>query len=220
MFIYTTLALRIFGLAGVIGSLIFICGDLLYNHVSGSAESPASKMGKMAPSRLLAAGSAGLVGCWFYLLGVGHICLAFRPAGDVFAFILMAAFIAVMVGYGVAHTAYFAIGAGAQTARKAGLDMEEGGRLGNALFGRLSVITYLPVAVSSLMMIYAVVAGRSLYPVWMVIFLPVVIYLLKRPVIWLLRGHIRELVNDSYDNIAFLAYFLISTIVLWNAVVV
>jgi hypothetical protein len=36
----------------------------------------------------------------------------------------------------------------------------------------------------------------------------------------LLKGHFRELVNDSYDNIVLLVFYAISTIVLWNGLVV
>jgi hypothetical protein len=216
MFIFTTWALRLFGLSGIIGSLIFICGDLLYNHVPGSSASPAVKMGKLPPSRLIHAGTMGLIGCWFYTLAARQIYLAFRPASEVFAFILFLVFGAVMICYGISHTAYFSIAAGAQVADGNGTDLEAGGHLGNAFFHRLVNITYVPVVMSSLMMLYGIVSGRSLYPRWMVIFLPVIIYLLKTPVVGILKGRPRELVNDSYDNIVLLVFYLISTLVLWN----
>jgi hypothetical protein len=220
MFLFNTLALRLFGLSGILGALLFICGDLLYNHIPGSSASPAVKMGSLPQSRLILAGLAGLFGCWFYILAAWHVFLAFRPAGEVFAFGLLLAFGAVMICYGISHTAYFAIAAGAHVAARDGSDVEEGGKPGNAFFQRLVSITYIPVAVSSLMMIYGIVTGKSLYPWWSVFFLPVIIYLLKTPVVRLLKGRFRELVNDSYDNLVLLIFYVISTIVLWNAVVV
>jgi hypothetical protein len=81
-------------------------------------------------------------------------------------------------------------------------------------------ITYIPVVVLSLMMIYGIVNETSLYPWWMVFFLPVIIYLLKTPIVRILKGHFRELVNDSYENISLLVFFIISSLVLWNGVVV
>jgi hypothetical protein len=125
-----------------------------------------------------------------------------------------------MIGYGTAHAAYFSIAAGAQMAAASGSDVENGGKAGNAFFQRLTNIIYIPVAISSLMMIYGVVTHKSLYPIWMVVFLPVVIYLLKTPIVRVLKGRIKELVNDSYDNIVLLVFYTLSTIVLWNAVVV
>ncbi len=121
-----------------------------------------------------------------------------------------------MICYGIAHAAYFSIASGAKVAAGYGSDVESGGRLGFAFFKRLEFITYLPVAVSSLMMLYGIVVGKSLYPKWMIAFLPIVIYLLKIPITKLCRGRLKELINDSYDNIVFFVFFVISTIVLWN----
>jgi hypothetical protein len=219
MFFFTTWGLRLFGLFGVVGSIFFICGDLLYNHIPGSSASPAVKMGKMPASRLINAGTLGLVGCWFYVLAAWHLYLAFRPAGEIFAFILFLAFGAVMICYGISHTAYFSIAAGAQVAAGGGTDLEAGGHLGNAFFQRLVTITYVPVVFSSLMMLYGIVTGRSLYPRWMFVFLPIIIYLLKKPIVRILKGHPRELVNDSYDNIVLFVFYLVSTLVLWNETV-
>jgi hypothetical protein len=219
MFIFTTWALRLFGIAGITGSVLFILGDLLYNHVPGSKNSDTVKMSKMPESRLLNAGTLGLFGCWFYVLASMHLYLAFRPAGDVFAFIFLLAFAAVSICYGMGHSAYFSIAAGAQAAAHLGSDAESGGKLGNVFFQRVTTITYIPVAISSLMMLYGIVTGRSMYPRWMVIFLPIIIYLLKTPVTRILKGRLREIINDSYDNIVLFVFYILSTAVLWNGIV-
>jgi hypothetical protein len=219
MTIFTSWALRLFGISGIIGSMLFILGDLLYNHVPGSKNSPAVKMSQMPEARLLSAGTLGLIGCWFYTVASLHLYLAFRPAGELFAFISLLAFAATMICYGISHTAYFAIAAGAQVAGKLGSDPEAGGKLGNAFFRRLVYITYIPVAISSLMMLYGIAAGRSMYPRWMVVFLPIVIYLLKTPVTRILKGRVQEIINDSYDNIVLFVFYILSTVVLWNGLV-
>jgi len=219
MFIFTTWALRLFGLSGVLGSIFFILGDLLYNHVPGSKNSHTLKMSQMADSRLLRAGTLGLLGCWLYTLAALHVFLAFRPAGDMYAFIVSLSFAAVMVCYGISHTAYFAIAAGAKIADQLGSDAESGGKLGNTFFQRLVHITYIPVVISSLMMFYGIVAGNSIYPGWMAIFLPIILYLLKSPLTRLLKGRVKEIVNDSYDNLVLFIFYLLSTIVLWNGLI-
>jgi hypothetical protein len=219
MFIFTTWSLRVFGISGIIGAILFICGDLLYNHIPGSKASPTVKMSSLPESRLINAGMLRMIGCWFYTLTALHVYIAFRPIGEPFASILFLAFAATMIGYGTAHTAYIAIASGAKAAASLGANVEAGGKLGNVFFQRLTFIIYIPTAIASLMMIYGVLAGRSLYPRWMVIFLPIVIYLIKIPVTRILRGHIKELVNDSYDNIVLFVFYALSTIVLWNAVV-
>lgn len=220
MDVHTTWALRCFGICGILGAVGLICGDLLYNHIPGSTASPAAKMSRMPESRLLNAGTLGLIGCWFYVVAAWHIYLAFRPAGEIFAAILLIAFGAVMVCYGITHTAYFAIAAGARVAKNLGGDAEQGGKLGNVFFNRLVTITYFPVAIATIMMAYGMISGHSLYPLWMVLFLPIIIYLIKTPVVRILKGQLRELVNDSYDNIVLFVFFSISTVVLWNAAVI
>jgi hypothetical protein len=138
MFIFSVWSLRLFGISGIIGSIIFICGDLLYNHLPGSSASPTIKMSTLSESRLLNAGTLGLVGCWFYTLAALHVYIAFRPAGELFASILFLAFAAVMISFGIAHTAYFSIAAGARAAADLAADGEAGGKLGNVFFQKRS----------------------------------------------------------------------------------
>ncbi len=216
---FTTWALRGFGMAGILGAILFIAGDLLYNHVPGSHASPAARMAPLPESRLLAAGTLGLVGSWFYILGSLHVFLSLRPVGETFAFIAAAAFAAVMVCYGVAHAGYFAIAVGARVAAQNASDADSGGQLGNRFFQRLVAITYVPVAISMLMMLYGILTGRSMYPVWAVIFLPLVIYVLKKPIMAVLPGGLRQLLEDCYDNFPLLVFFMASTALLWNAAV-
>ena len=83
-------------------------------------------------------------------------------------------------------------------------------------YQRLVYITCIPFAITSLMMLYGIVTGQSLYPPWMAIFLPVITYLLKTPIIRILRGRLREIVNDSYHNMILLISYAISTVVLGN----
>jgi hypothetical protein len=219
MFLFTTWALRLFGMSGILGSLLFMLGDLSYNHIPGSKDSPAMKMTKLSPSRLLNAGTLGMVGCWFYALASFHLFLAFRPAGDWFAFILFLAFAISMINYGIGHTAYFAIATGARVAARLGSDVELGGKEGDTFFKRVTFIIYIPVAIFSVMMLYALVTGRSLYPVWMVVFMPIIIYLLRTPLTRVLKGRLKELVNDSYDNFVLFIFFVLSTVVLWNGLI-
>ena len=219
MSIFTTLGLRLFGLSGIIGSILFIVGDLLYNHIPDSKDSNELRLSKIPESRLLNGGTLGLIGCWFYSLSAFHLYIAFLPAGDVFAFILSLAFGATMICYGVLHAAYFAIAAGSHVAAQLGANTELGGRLGWVFFVRLLNITYIPVAIFSLMMLYGIVTGQSMYPRWMAAFIPTILYLLRTPVVKIFKGHLKEIIGHAYDNIIQFVFFVLSTIVLWNGLV-
>jgi len=216
MNLFTPLALRLFGISGIIGAILFMWGDLSYNHIPSFKDSPAYRMSALSEKILLNAGMLGLLGCWFYSLASLHIFLAFQPAGDIFAFVLALAFGAAMICYGIGHTAYFSIATGAQTAVKLGSDADDGGKLGTTFFKRIVHITYIPVTLFTVMMIYAILTGRSLYPLWMLVFLPTILYLLKKPVLGFLQGHLKEILADIYDNLILFVFFIISTLVLWN----
>ena len=215
MFILTTWALRCFGLSGIVGAVIFICGDLLYNHIPGSTQTLYEKMSSLPQKRLVTAGVLGLIGSWFYLFGSLHIFYAFLLVGENFALATAIVFALIAIAYGVAHSSYYAIASTTKVARENQLDIEAAGKIGEALFSKLVLITYIPVVIVSLLMIYGVLSGRSMYPIWMVVFLPIIPYLLRVPLLEILRGRVHELVRDSYDNFVLLVYFLMSTIVLW-----
>jgi len=117
--------LRLLGMAGVFGAVLFIAGDLLYNHIPGSKKSPAEKMSVLPESRLLNAGTLGLIGCWFYTLASALFFIAFQPVSSSFGLIVFLTFGAVMICYGISHTAYFAIASGAKTAVQLGSDKED-----------------------------------------------------------------------------------------------
>ncbi len=208
--------IRFGGIAGILGALIVAAGDLLYHHIPGSKQSLPERMSSLPQPRQVMAGMLGLIGSWFYLLGAFHLYYAFLPVGGIFALVLAIAFAMVASSYGTGHAAFYAIWSGAKVARDHRLDIDSAGRLGEAFYSRLVLVTYAPVAVASLLMLYGVLSGRSAYPLWMAPFLPIVLYLLRAPILKLLRGRLHELVRDSYDNSILLVFFLLSTILLWN----
>jgi hypothetical protein len=207
--------IRLCGIAGILGALITGIGDLLYHHIPNSKQTLAERMSSLPQTRLVTAGMLGLIGSWLYLLSAFHIYYAFLPFGIGFAFAVSFSFALVAVAYGVGHASYYAIGSSAKVARENNLDIDSAGKTGEALFSRIVLITYFPVAIAMLLMLYGIISGRSAYPLWMVIFLPIVPYLLRAPVLKILRGKTHELVRDSYDNFVLLAFFLVSTLVLW-----
>jgi len=53
MLSFSTWGLRLFGITGICGSILFILGDLSYNHIPGSKDSPALKLSRMPAARLI-----------------------------------------------------------------------------------------------------------------------------------------------------------------------
>ena len=212
----TITIIRLCGILGILGALVTGAGDLLYNHIPGSTQTLYEKMSTFSQKRLVTAGIMGLIGSWLYLFSIFHLYYAFLSAGNLFALIVSISFALVAVAYGVAHASYYAIGSAAKVARENQLDVTSAGKMGEALFSKIVLITYIPVAVFSLLTIYGVISGHSTYPIWMLVFLPIVPYLLRPVVLKILRGRVHELVRDSYDNFVLLLYFFVSTLVLWK----
>jgi len=212
----TITIIRLCGIAGILGGLVTGIGDLLYNHIPGSTQTLYEKISTFLQKRLVTAGILGLIGSWLYLFSAFHVYYAFLSAGNLIALTVSISFALVAVAYGVAHASYYAIGSAAKVAQENQLDVTSAGKLGEALYLKLVLITYIPVVVFSLLTIYAVIAGRSAYPIWMFIFLPIVPYLLRSVVLKILRGRVHEIIRDSYDNFVLLLYFLVSTLVLWK----
>ena len=174
MSIEPVILLRLCGIAGIFGALVTGMGDLLYNHVPGSTQTLYEKMSMFSQKRLVSAGALGLIGSWLYSLSAFHLYFAFQSVGEDMALSIAIAFAWVAIAYGVAHASYYAIGSNAKLARDNGLDIEKAGKAGEALFTKIVMITYIPVAITSLFMVYGVITGHSAYPIWMVIFLPIV----------------------------------------------
>jgi len=212
----TITIIRLCGIVGILGALATGFGDLLYNHIPGSKQTLYEKMSSFPQKRLVTAGILGLIGSWLYLFSVFHLYYAFLSVGNLFALAVSISFALVAIAYGVAHASYYAIGSATKIARDNQLDVESAGKLGEALFSKIVLITYIPVLAVSLLMIYGVISGSSAYPIWMVVFLPIIPYLLRPVVLKILRGRLHELVRDSYDNFVLLVYFLVSTFVLWG----
>ena len=212
----TITIVRLCGIAGILGALITGAGDLLYNHIPGSTQTIYEKMSSLSQRRLVSAGALGLIGSWLYLIGALHLYFVFQSAGEDLTLSIAITFAWVAIAYGIAHASYFAIGSNAKLARENGLDIVQAGKAGEALFTKIVMITYIPVAIASFFMVYGVVTAHSAYPIWMVIFLPIVPYLLRPVVLKIIRGRVHEIIRDSFDNFVLFVFFLISTIVVWN----
>jgi hypothetical protein len=253
MVTFTIWSLRLFGISGIIGSLLFIWGDQLYIHIPVSIDSAiirktklpegqlyngnifgrisswfytpenlhlfTENMSKMPESRLLNAGMLGLIGSWFYTLASLQLYIAFRPAGNLFASITFLTIAAAMICYGIVHTAYFSIAAGAHAAVDLGSDAESGGKLGNIFFLRILTITSFPAIISTVMMVYGILTGQSMYPRWMAIFVPMVMYIFKIPLRRIFKGRLQEFFNESYENLVLFVFFVLSTVILWNGLI-
>lgn len=207
------MAILIFGLAGMAGALVLFAGDMLFYYQSGSADFVAN-MAAAAPERIVASGICALLAAWLYALGSGQVYLALAPAPTWLRALVFGSFAAIMIAYGVIHAAYVAIVVAAQNA--VALGMEPAGQMElawrtNDLMRNLTMIHF---AVFTVFFTWAVLAGRTLYPRWILLFSPVVLYLLKGPIVSRLDGTALVVVAGGYLNLLLLLFFAVSTLAL------
>jgi uncharacterized protein DUF6796 len=208
--------LRWTGLAGTLGAILLFSGDLLYLYNPNAEQSYITTLGTVPAWRLVASGVLALVACWFYLLGSGHLYYALQPAGPRIAAASFASFAAIMVAYGISHAAYFAIGAAAQVARQLGTSADAAAGLPLSYYNLLLQITYIPVAIATVLLVYAILFRPTRYPRWMILFIPTFLYLAQEPIVAALSGVAKVIVSAGYSNLIILLFYAVSTVVLWN----
>ncbi len=202
------------GLSGILGSLVLFAGDMLF-YYNGEKTDFVANMAAVSPERIIASGICALVGAWLYTLGSGQVYYAFQPARRWIRLTVFLAFAAVMIAYGVIHGAYVAIAVAARNAAQAGLPPEAMTDLATAVNNALRNITYLPFGIFTVLSIPAVWTGETRYPRWVLLFSPIVLFLLGDPVTGSLEGKLQTIIGGGYLNLILLVFFSSSTVALW-----
>jgi len=206
-------AILIFGLAGMAGALVLFAGDMLFYYQPGSADFVAN-MAAAAPERIVASGICALLAAWLYALGAGQVYLALDPAPAWLRWLVFGSFAAIMIAYGVIHAAYVAIAVAARNAAALGLDPTGQMALAWRTNELMRSVTLLLFAVFTVSFTWAVIAGKTLYPRWILLLSPVVLYFLKGPLVSRLEGAALVVIGGGYLNLLLLVFFAASTVAL------
>lgn len=207
---------RWLGIAGILGAAILFIGDILYLYDSGGEVSGLSRINNIRDGRFLASGISALVGAWLYTLGAGQLYLALKPSGKTLSILTFGFFAAIMIGYGIAHAAFFSIISGAKDAFLTGAETEVLTELPKKYFNLLVQILTIPGVIAALLFVYALFFRKTHYPKWIVVFFPLFLFLLKDMIVERLSGMPKAVLNGGYENLIMLLFYLVSTIVLWN----
>jgi len=207
--------LRFFGLAGIVGGLLLFSGDMLFYFDSASTDLKLN-MANASNSRILINGVVALFSTWFYLLGVGQVYYAFGPATKTARNIVVVSFAAILISYGIVHSAYIAIATTAKLALQNQLDIETATALASNTNQLIRLLIYPVFALLSFVFIWKVWKKRTFYPRWMILFFPLMPFLLKGFISKVLSGGIWIIVYGGYLNLILVLFFTASTIALWN----
>ena len=206
---------RIMGLSGIIGGLILFAGDMLlyYDQTNPSLN---QNMGNASDFRIKASAVTALFATWFYLIGVGQIYYAFKPTRTILKNIIVACFSSILIAFGIVHGAFIAIATSAKLATEHNIDMQSATLLAIETNNIMRLFVYPIFAILSLVFITQVWKRKSLYPRWIILFFPLIPFLLQDLICKYLPNNVWIVIYGGYLNLILITFFTASTIALWK----
>ena len=206
---------RVLGIFGILGGITLLTGDMLfyYDPVNSNLF---ENMGNASDSRIIYSAVTALLAAWFYMLGVVHVYQAFKPAKVVIKNTVLICFAAITISYGVVHGAFVAIATSSKLAVQNNLNLNEAVSLASEANNMLRLIVYPIFGLLSILFITQVWKRKTLYPRWIILFFPLIPFLIQDFICNNLSGNIWIVVCGGYLNHILIIFFTASTIALWN----
>ena len=207
--------IRVLGVFGILGGLILFAGDMLlyYDPVNMSLK---RNMGNASDFRIIASGVCALFAAWFYMLGLGQVYYAFKTTKPIFRNGMLISFGGILISYGIVHGAFLAIATTAKLATEHSLDINEAVLLSEKTNEILRLFVYPLFGILSILFISQVWKRKTLYPRWIILFFPLIPFLIEDLVTQYLQNNIWIIIKGGYLNIILVIFFTASTIALWN----
>ena len=207
--------IRVLGVFGILGGLILFAGDMLlyYDPVNMSLK---RNMGNASDFRIIASGVCALFAAWFYMLGLGQVYYAFKITKPIFRNGMLISFGGILISYGIVHGAFLAIATTAKLATEHSLDINEAVLLSEKTNEILRLFVYPLFGILSILFISQVWKRKTLYPRWIILFFPLIPFLIEDLVSQYLQNNIWIIIKGGYLNIILVIFFTASTIALWN----
>ncbi len=207
---------RTLGICGILGGIILFVGDMLF-YYDPTNSNLLENIGNASDFRIMLSGITALFAAWFYMLGVVHVYRAFTPTTAFIKNAILFCFGAISIAYGVIHSAYLAIAISTKLAAQNNLNIDESVTLAIEINNLLRLFVYPIFGILSLLFITQVWKRKTLYPRWMLLFFPLVPFLMKDFICNHLSGTISVIVCGGYLNLILIVFFTASTIALWNS---
>jgi hypothetical protein len=227
-----TTILRITGLLALFGAFLYAIGDVLllaskislddYPKLKPFAKllSDAERMVVLSPNRMIWGALLGVFATPLVLLGYWQIYQGLGATRDWIVLTTIGLFgIASVVGAFV-HGTFYYMGEYVQALNNV---KEESQAVITAMIERhkkVLIISYVPVMIfiliASALFSIVVAAGRTAFPIWIAMANPVILIITWMLIKRVLPQFIRDWTEGAGFNIAFMAFFLCTTLTLWN----
>jgi hypothetical protein len=206
-------SVRILGLIGLGAALLMFVGDMcLYGHF-GSGDDAISKLviSNESDTRIVVGGFIGPIAAILYCLGFFSVYAMISPRSRMLAIVVAGGGAVMMVIGGTYHAMWsiraFLIKAGLSSGDYQGLYTQI--KDYTLLFYNT---TLAGAEVVSLLLLFAVLSGRSLYPRWSVVVNPGILFLF-RPLADFVPAPLGAIVSGGYLNLVFVLFFSVNVMV-------
>ena len=206
---------RVLGIFGILGGITLLTGDMLF-YYDPTNTNLFENMGNASDSRIIYSTITALLASWFYILGVIHVYQAFKPTKPLIKNTVLICFAAITISYGVVHGAFVAIATSSKLAIENNLNLNEAVLLASEANNILRLIVYPIFGLLSILFIIQVWKKNTLYPRWIILFFPLIPFLIQDFICKNLSGNIWIIVCGGYLNHILIIFFTASTIAIWN----
>ena len=207
--------LRLFGICGIMGGLTLFSGDMLFYYDPINANLY-ENMGNASDSRIIISTITALIASWLYVLGSIHVYQAFKQTKPIIKNLVLFCFAAISIAYGVVHGAFVAIATSSKLAVENDLNLNQATLLAVEANNILRSIVYPIFGLLSFLFITQVWKRKTLYPRWILLFFPLIPFLLEDIICKNLSGSISIIICGGYLNHILIIFFTASSIALWN----
>lgn len=209
--------LRLLGIFGIGAAALMLGSDcILMDSSSSGAEFGRVALARLTASpnwRLTLGGICGPIAAFLFGIGFGHVFLALRPGGSVFAVLCAAGLSAGYVVLGAWHAAgpMFAFINRMQPNVANPLAHE-----GWAYLMTLGIVGFLPAACSLVLLPLLILFRKTLYPKWFALLTPGALYLVAGFLLPYVPAPLGGYLTMGAGSLCFLLFFIGSTAILWN----
>ena len=192
---------------GLLGAFLMFCGDMILYYEkndfeqNGTLDPIINIMKKLPKKRVMVGGLIGPVAAFLYCIGFYHMVLITK---EPFYMLSFAAFLLSCMGIIAggayhSHCAYLGL-LGGDEQRK---DLE----IVLSYFQKIPIILYAGEGLGLILLLFLIITGNTLFPIWMGILSPGVLFLL-RPLVRKLPKGIHMVLSGGFTNIIFIVYYL------------
>ena len=197
------------------GGLTLFSGDMLF-YYDPLNTNLYENMGNASDSRIIISTITALIASWLYVLGSIHVYQAFKQTKPIIKNLVLFCFATISIAYGVVHGVFVAIATSSKLAVENDLNLNQATLLAVEANNILRSIVYPIFGLLSFLFITQVWKRKTLYPRWIILFFPLIPFLLEDVVCKNLSGSISIIICGGYLNHILIIFFTASSIALWN----